>query len=72
MTSTGQNDPVSDGVIAAWYAEIDRRLNEVRPDRYHETDTAWREPIVRWAEEHMPAQLRAHAAWGMGGDEVKP
>lgn len=52
----------------AWYAEIERRLNEVRPDRYYEDDTAWMEPVIQWAGKHMPAEMRARAAWKMGVD----
>jgi hypothetical protein len=37
--------------------EISRRLDEARPDRYHEDDRDWMEPVVDWAEENMPPSL---------------
>jgi hypothetical protein len=36
-------------------AEIDRRLNKLRPPRYREDDDAWMEPVKAWAAENMPA-----------------
>lgn len=47
-----------------YYAEISRRLNEVRPARYHEDDRAWMEPVFRWAAANMPPSLRAEALKG--------
>ena len=44
-----------------WREEIDRRLNAIRPDRYHEDDTAWMEPVYEWAAANMPPGLRAEA-----------
>jgi len=44
-----------------WREEIDRRLDAVRPDRYHEDDRAWMEPVMRWAEANMPPSVRERA-----------
>ena len=40
-----------------WVEGLDRRLNAVRPARYHEDDRDWMEPVYAWAEENMPPGL---------------
>ena len=52
-----------------WREEVARRLDAVRPERYHEDDRAWMEPVVRWAEENMPPGVRAQALRGMIDEE---
>jgi len=42
-----------------WTEEIERRLNAIRPDRYHEDDDAWMAPVIEWAAENMPPDVRA-------------
>ena len=44
-----------------WREEIDRRLNAVRPARYHENDRAWMEPVIQWAEANIPPAVLAQA-----------
>jgi hypothetical protein len=39
---------------AEYHAEIDRRLDEVRPPRAGVGETDWREPVYGWARNHIP------------------
>jgi hypothetical protein len=39
---------------AEFWAEIDRQLNERRPERIGIGETDWREPVYAWARAHMP------------------
>jgi hypothetical protein len=55
--------------IEQYHEEIDRRLNEIRPARYHEDDRDWMAPVVQWAEDNIPPELRARA---LDDDRPKP
>lgn len=39
---------------AAYHAEIDRRLDQLRPKRASVSETDWRQPVYAWARNHMP------------------
>lgn len=39
---------------AEYRAEIDRRLDAIRPKRAAISDRDWREPVYTWARNHMP------------------
>ena len=52
-----------------WREEIDRRLDELRPARYHEDDTSWMEPVLDWAAANMPPALRERALREHDDDE---
>lgn len=57
-----------------WREEISRRLDEVRPARYHEDDTDWMEPVYEWAAANIPPGLREEVIkelayeWGEGDE----
>lgn len=50
--------------VKQWREEIDRRLDEARPDRYRADDTSWMKPVFVWAGENMPSLLRHHVTRG--------
>jgi hypothetical protein len=54
--------------VEQWREEIDRRLEHVRPARYHEDDTAWMEPPIDWSERNMPPAMRAKVLGAEDGD----
>lgn len=39
---------------AAYHAEIDRRLDQLRPQRSSSADKEWREDVYGWARNHIP------------------
>ena len=43
-----------DKAWAEFRAEINRQLNERRPERIGIGETEWREPVYAWARNHMP------------------
>jgi hypothetical protein len=52
---SGHDLPIS---AEQWREEIHRRLDALRPARYHQDDMSWAQPVYDWAAANMPPALR--------------
>jgi hypothetical protein len=54
VRSVVANDDGGNDSWAEFHAEIDKRLDQIRPQRSGKADKAWREEVYGWARNHIP------------------